>query len=213
VAALLAALVTGIFALSAAYIESSAATDPAPTSTALSPSIEPSNEPSWSPNESSPSPTESPEESPTDTVSPSIPPGSTTYLDSFDPVGKSDLDFGPKQVTHTTYAHALYDEVASCVKTATAEYVLPKGAQTFVGIVGLADDSDMGDAKVKFTFYVDGSIPKGGQVTVGLKEAHNIEFSVQDGLRLKLEAILIEWDEQNSCNFGAVAVWGDPRLL
>ncbi|MGI9001501.1 MAG: NPCBM/NEW2 domain-containing protein [Pseudonocardia sp.] len=154
-------------------------------------------------------------ESPTDrrTKTSSLPPpGATTYLDSLDPVGRDYLKSEPRRVDNNSYAHALYDSLGGCYSTGPAEYVVPEGAQTFTVVVGLADSSPTSEAKVKFTFYIDGRIPQNGEAEVGLKETVTIKFSVKDALRLKLEATLVEGDVSDNCNSEAVAVWGDPRL-
>ncbi|MGH3735141.1 MAG: hypothetical protein ACRDT6_05910 [Micromonosporaceae bacterium] len=215
IAPVLGALVAGVFAILAASIQASGREADATLKPAPSPSSDQAS-PTDSP-EPSDVDTTSPagewgEASPSDTASPAPQPGSIAYLDTLDPVGDNRLRSEPKQVSHTTYAHALFDPRSHCSNARPVEYVVPKGTQKFTSIVGLADDSRVPEAKIKFTFYVDGRIPEGGQITVGLKETRSIEFALDGALRLRLEAILVGGADKSSCRAEAVAVWGDPTL-
>jgi hypothetical protein len=48
--------------------------------------------------------------------------------------------------------------------------------------------------------------------TLGLKQAEFIDVPVQNGLRLKLDTVLVEGNVRNNCNTEAIAVWGDAAV-
>jgi NPCBM/NEW2 domain len=145
----------------------------------------------------------------TPTVTTATAGGASTYLADMDPV-EGGLETEPRAILKKSYAHAVSNQMGGCSQARPTEWVLGTGVSRFQAWIGLDDISLISTAKIQFMVTLDGK--KLVTKTLGLKQVEFIDVPVQNGLRLKLDTVLVEGNVRNNCNTEAIAVWGDAAV-